>query len=72
MDRVRAGQFAALTATGLLGTLRTLGPTRFRPCASPDCEGAFIDTSRAGRRRYCTPDLCGNRLNVANHRARRA
>lgn len=31
----------------------------------------FVDTSRAGPRRYCTPDPCGNRLNVANHRARR-
>jgi predicted RNA-binding Zn ribbon-like protein len=32
----------------------------------------FIDTTRPGRRRYCMPGLCGNRINVANHRARRA
>jgi predicted RNA-binding Zn ribbon-like protein len=31
----------------------------------------FVDTSRAGRRRYCVPEVCGNRVNVANHRARR-
>ncbi len=33
--------------------------------------GAFVDTSRGGRRRYCVPEICGNRINVANHRARR-
>lgn len=65
-----ADELAALAATGLLGALRTLGHDRFRACASPSCDGRFVDTSRAGRRRYCTPDLCGNRLNVANHRAR--
>ncbi|MFI9778449.1 CGNR zinc finger domain-containing protein [Streptomyces sp. NPDC051956] len=31
----------------------------------------FVDTSKAGRRRYCTPEVCGNRRNVANYRARR-
>ncbi|MGI5350085.1 CGNR zinc finger domain-containing protein [Streptomyces sp. CA-250714] len=63
-------RLAALSAVGVLGTLRTLGAARFRGCAAPDCDGAFIDTSRAGRRRYCMPELCGNRRNVANHRAR--
>jgi predicted RNA-binding Zn ribbon-like protein len=66
-----ADELAALIGTGLLGAVRTLGHERFRPCAAPDCRGVFVDTSRAGRRRYCMPDLCGNRLNVANHRARR-
>jgi predicted RNA-binding Zn ribbon-like protein len=66
-----ADALALLTATGLLGALRALGPDRFRGCAAPDCAGAFVDTSRAGRRRYCDPDVCGNRVNVANHRARR-
>ncbi|MFE5025688.1 CGNR zinc finger domain-containing protein [Streptomyces sp. NPDC056656] len=31
----------------------------------------FVDTSKAGRRRYCAPEVCGNRRNVANYRARR-
>ncbi|MEU6114359.1 CGNR zinc finger domain-containing protein [Streptomyces sp. NPDC047117] len=62
---------AALIGTGLLGVLRTLSHHRIRHCASPVCDGMFVDTSKAGRRRYCMPDLCGNRLNVAKHRARR-
>ncbi|MFS0697241.1 CGNR zinc finger domain-containing protein [Streptomyces nitrosporeus] len=65
-----AEELGALVGIGLLGVLRTLGHTRFRHCASPVCEGMFIDTSKAGRRRYCMPGLCGNRQNVANYRAR--
>jgi predicted RNA-binding Zn ribbon-like protein len=64
-------ELALLTSTALLSVLRTLGPGRFRHCASPSCAGMFVDTSRAGRRRYCAPEVCGNRINVANHRARR-
>jgi predicted RNA-binding Zn ribbon-like protein len=66
-----ADELAAFAATALFGVVRLLGHERFRPCAAPGCRGVFADTSRAGRRRYCMPELCGNRLNVANHRARR-
>ncbi len=66
-----ADELAALAAVGILGVVRTLGHERFRPCAAPGCRGVFADVSRAGRRRYCMPGLCGNRVNVANHRARR-
>lgn len=66
-----ADELALLTGTAVLAVLRALGPDRFRPCASPTCDGVFVDTSRAGRRRYCMPAVCGNRINVANHRARR-
>ncbi|GAA2059914.1 CGNR zinc finger domain-containing protein [Streptomyces albiaxialis] len=67
-----AGELGVLIGTGLLGALRTLGHARFRACASPECAGLFVDTSKAGRRRYCVPEVCGNRLNVANYRARQA
>ncbi|MGC7094150.1 CGNR zinc finger domain-containing protein [Amycolatopsis lurida] len=66
-----ADELSVLMGTGLLGVLHALSHDRFRHCAAPDCNGVFVDTSRAGRRRYCMPDLCGNRLNVASHRARR-
>lgn len=65
-----ADRLALLGGLGVLGALRTLGPERFRDCASDTCSGVFIDTSRPGRRRYCMPDLCGNRANVAAYRAR--
>ncbi|UKY53513.1 CGNR zinc finger domain-containing protein [Streptomyces inhibens] len=65
-----ADELAVLMGAGLLGALRTLSHDRFRHCSSPVCDGMFVDTSRAGRRRYCMPDVCGNRLNVANYRAR--
>ncbi|EMD24784.1 CGNR zinc finger domain-containing protein [Amycolatopsis azurea] len=57
---------------GILGVVRALGAERLRVCSAAGCRGAFIDTTRPGRRRYCMPGLCGNRVNVANHRARRA
>jgi predicted RNA-binding Zn ribbon-like protein len=67
-----ADALAVVCGVGVLGVVHTLGEQRFRPCAAPTCRGAFIDTTRPGRRRYCMPGLCGNRVNVANHRARRA
>lgn len=70
-DASVSDRMAAVIGIGLLGTLQTLNHDRFRPCSSPDCDGVFVDTSKAGRRRYCTPEVCGNRLNVASHRARR-
>lgn len=65
-----AERLALVCGVGVLGVVHTLGAERFRPCSAPTCSGVFIDTSRPGRRRYCMPDLCGNRINVANHRAR--
>ncbi|MFG2893441.1 CGNR zinc finger domain-containing protein [Streptomyces sp. NPDC048248] len=66
-----ADELGVLMGTGLLGALRTLSHDRFRHCTAPACNGMFVDTSKAGRRRYCMPDLCGNRRNVANYRARK-
>jgi predicted RNA-binding Zn ribbon-like protein len=41
---------------------------RVRECAAPDCAFLFVDTSRAGRRRWCAMDRCGNREHVRKHR----
>ncbi|WP_246854871.1 CGNR zinc finger domain-containing protein [Naasia sp. SYSU D00057] len=38
-------------------------------CARPGCGRAFADTSRNGRRAYCSP-LCGNSHAVQRYRAR--
>lgn len=60
----------ALIASGLLATVRILGFDRFRTCEADFCNGAFVDTTRPGRQRFCNPKRCGNRTHVAAHRAR--
>ncbi|AOP48106.1 CGNR zinc finger domain-containing protein [Streptomyces lydicus] len=67
-----ADALSLICGIGILGAVHTLGEQRFRACGAPTCKGVFIDTTRPGRRRYCMPGLCGNRINVAHHRARRA
>lgn len=67
-----ADALSLICGIGILGVVHILGEQRFRPCGAPTCGGAFIDTTRPGRRRYCMPGLCGNRINVTNHRARKA
>ncbi|MQY08008.1 CGNR zinc finger domain-containing protein [Actinomadura macrotermitis] len=69
-DAPLADELAAFIGIALLGAVRALGHERFRGCEAPGCRGVFVDISRAGRRRYCSPERCGNRVNVANHRAR--
>ncbi len=43
---------------------------RFRVCANDGCLWVFEDTSRTGRRRWCSMASCGNRAKAARHRAR--
>ncbi|MEQ8834923.1 MAG: CGNR zinc finger domain-containing protein [Miltoncostaeaceae bacterium] len=57
----------ALDAARILGTgLRS----RLRICGADDCSARFLDTSPAGRRRWCSMAGCGNRSKVRRHRAR--
>lgn len=42
-----------------------------RRCAGERCWLLFLDTSPAGRRRWCSMQRCGNRAKVRAHRARR-
>ncbi|MBI3693986.1 MAG: CGNR zinc finger domain-containing protein [Acidobacteria bacterium] len=43
-----------------------------RKCANPECVLYFYDTSRTGRRRWCSMAICGNRHKVAAFAQRRA
>ncbi|MEG3632091.1 CGNR zinc finger domain-containing protein [Streptomyces sp. C6-003] len=45
---------------------------RIRECGAHDCRLLFVDTSRPGRRRWCSMEHCGNREKVRAHRARRS
>ena len=41
-----------------------------RKCANPECMLYFYDTSRVGKRRWCSMAVCGNRAKVAAHMER--
>jgi predicted RNA-binding Zn ribbon-like protein len=43
---------------------------RIRMCAADDCGLLLVDTSRPGKRRWCSMERCGNRAKVRTHRAR--
>lgn len=67
---VRAGLAAvARDAVTLLGSDQI---HRVRECAAEDCSLLFLDSSRSGRRRWCSMDRCGNRQKTATYRRRRS
>ena len=41
-----------------------------RECLGPNCGWLFLDTSRGGRRRWCSDDTCGTHDRVRRFRAR--
>jgi predicted RNA-binding Zn ribbon-like protein len=43
---------------------------RLRECASETCTLLYLDTSRAGSRRWCSMELCGSRDKMARYRRR--
>ncbi|MFJ7088489.1 CGNR zinc finger domain-containing protein [Streptomyces griseus] len=66
------------TGTGLLSTVARdavdlftgAHAHRIRACGAHDCRLLFVDTSRPGKRRWCSMERCGNRAKVRAHRAR--
>jgi hypothetical protein len=65
-DAVMADAAVALASLVSRGGVGRLGV-----CAAEGCGRAFYDRSQAGNRRYCDPQTCGNRVNVAAYRRRR-
>jgi predicted RNA-binding Zn ribbon-like protein len=61
---------AVLTPVALAAAELLAGadPARVRRCAAPDCSAWFLDTSKGGRRRWCSMATCGNRAKAARHR----
>ncbi|WP_242614424.1 CGNR zinc finger domain-containing protein [Actinomadura roseirufa] len=62
-------RFRATTLMNLAELVVEHGLTRTGVCAADGCDRVYADTSRAGRRRFCS-DACANRTNVAAFRAR--
>ncbi|MFC4121688.1 CGNR zinc finger domain-containing protein [Nonomuraea zeae] len=65
-DPVRAA--LAVIATDAVATLG--GDDAIKRCEQPTCGGLFVDTSRGGRRRWCSMATCGNRMKKAAIKAR--
>lgn len=65
------GDLATAATIGLLRLIADTGLGRLGHCAAHGCAGVFVDTTRNRSRRYCIPQLCGNRTNLAAYRARR-
>jgi predicted RNA-binding Zn ribbon-like protein len=64
-----AHEAAWRAAHNLLELLRDR-PERIRACAGHGCVLYFYDTSRAGRRQWCSMAGCGNRAKAQRHYAR--
>lgn len=61
-------RIVAYTAAGLAHALCE-EPARIGQCGRDGCDTVFVDTSRNGRRRFCS-NRCANRVHVAAHRSR--
>ncbi|GLZ38063.1 CGNR zinc finger domain-containing protein [Actinokineospora sp. NBRC 105648] len=59
----------AIISVGTALHLTGRGIHRLRRCAVTDCDTIFADTTRTGRKRYCTHQ-CANRDAVRRHRTR--
>ena len=64
-----ASRVKALTAAGVAHMIDDGDGERLRACGRGGCGVVFADTSRNGRRRFCSV-RCANQVNVANHRLR--
>ncbi|KAA6214570.1 hypothetical protein CP973_36465 [Streptomyces albofaciens JCM 4342] len=64
----------AALAVVALDAVATLGGHRdgvVKRCEQDTCDGLFVDTSRGGRRRWCSMATCGNKVKKANLKAAR-
>ncbi|MEV4252709.1 CGNR zinc finger domain-containing protein [Spirillospora sp. NPDC049652] len=60
----------ALTTAGLAQVIADGAAGRLGSCTREGCDIVFVDTSRNGRRAFCSV-RCANAVNVRRHRARR-
>ncbi|MGA5818512.1 CGNR zinc finger domain-containing protein [Kitasatospora sp. NPDC094028] len=64
-------QLASTLARDAIALLTGPYADRLRECGAHNCRLIFVDTSRPGRRRWCSMERCGNRHKVRALRARR-
>jgi predicted RNA-binding Zn ribbon-like protein len=61
--------FWALIAEAVASLLAETDHSRMRKCES--CVVHFLDTSKKGSRRWCSMNICGNRIKVARYQRRK-
>lgn len=54
----------------IIHTLDNFSIDRIRQCEHEECILYFVDTSKPGKRRWCSMELCGNRRKAAEFYAR--
>jgi len=59
-DAIELGLVAAMIAYRMVEQVLVLPVDRLRICQGPNCAWVFIDSSKAGRRRWCDMAVCGN------------
>lgn len=55
----------------LIHTLNSTSIERIRQCEHQECILYFVDTSKSGKRRWCSMGLCGNRQKASEFYARK-
>lgn len=73
-ERRRDDSAASLLQPVALALARLLASgdlTQVRACEAHDCTLQFLDTTKSGRRRWCSMAVCGNRMKVAAFRSRK-
>jgi predicted RNA-binding Zn ribbon-like protein len=66
VDWTTAGAIPTALSMLAVHALFTLPPNRVRACGR--CGWLFLDSSRGGRRRWCSMSTCGNREKASRHR----
>lgn len=61
---------ASMVAWRFVGQVLPHPPKRLKLCDGPNCSWLFLDTSKAGRRRWCDMADCGNAAKSRRHYAR--
>ncbi|NIK57338.1 CGNR zinc finger domain-containing protein [Kribbella shirazensis] len=70
-DEQLANGWAAGCAAGLALAVGSDLAGRLGVCDAPNCDRVFVDVSKNGQRRFCSPQ-CQSRVKAAAHRARQA
>jgi predicted RNA-binding Zn ribbon-like protein len=68
-DQDAAANWVTGCTVALVTVLGSGHASRLGLCSAPDCDRAYVDTSRNGTRRFCCI-ACQNRVKAATHRAR--